>query len=293
MSAVSEKKNELEQIVYKAKKEIAERQKAVKSLTLQVNKLTEERKLLEDQIKTQKILVKEAEPDKQKFEQMMKEVGRLKAEFEEAIENSREKKEAVQKLNKKIKEVGGNKVKSAQAKLDGVKNQLDKVKKEITKLKVEIKSAERDLKKSQDKCENYEAEVTEAENKMREMKTEREDLEKRGGELVQKLGELKEAEKDGEERMNHTRETLTKLEAEENKFKSDRIEIDQQNVKYDEAIKEETRNVKHWKREITKLKLEVIPGEEVEELTNYFATEEGRQELEELNEEGMLILFFN
>ena len=57
--------------------------------------------------------------------------------------------------------------------------------------------------------------------------------------------------------------------------------------------KEETRNVKHWKREITKLKLEVIPGEEVEELTNYFATEEGRQELEELNEEGMLILFFN
>merc|ERR1719510_1169489 len=118
------------------------------------------------------------------------------------------------------------------------------------------------------------------------MKAEREDLEKRGSELVEKLSELKDAEKIGEERIQHTKESLSRLEAEENKFKSDRIEIDQQNVKYEEAIKEETRNVKHWKREITKLKLEVIPGEEVEELTNYFATEEGRQELEELNEEA-------
>ena len=61
-------------------------------------------------------------------------------------------------------------------------------------------------------------------------------MEKRGRELVQKLGELKEVENEGEERMNHTRETLAKLEAEENKFKSDRIEIDQQNVKYEEAM---------------------------------------------------------
>jgi len=65
----------------------------------------------------------------------------------------------------------------------------------------------------------------------------------------------------------------------------DRIEIDQQNNKYEEAIREETKNIKHWKREITKLKLEDIPGEEIEELKNYFNDEEGILELEQLNTE--------
>merc|ERR1719510_1733278 len=114
------------------------------------------------------------------------------------------------------------------------------------------------------------------------MKAEREDLEKRGSELVEKLSELKDAEKIGEERIQHTKESVSRLEGEGNKFKSDRIEIDQQNVKYEEAIKEETKNIKHWKREISKLKLEDIPGEEIEELKNYLASEEGKAELEQL-----------
>ena len=86
--------------------------------------------------------------------------------------------------------------------------------------------------------------------------------------------------------MAHTKESLSKLETEENKFKSERIEIDQENVKYEEAIREETKNIKHWKREIVKLKLEDIPGEEIEELKNYFITEEGMIDLQQLNPEG-------
>merc|ERR1719167_1894702 len=120
---------------------------------------------------------------------------------------------------------------------------------------------------------------------MREMKKERENLEKEGGILVEKLAELKEAETIGKDRIAHTKESLAKLEAEVNKYKSDRIEIDQQNNKYEEAIREETKNIKHWKREITKLKLEDIPGEEIEELKNYFNNEDGILELEQLNTE--------
>jgi len=71
-----------------------------------------------------------------------------------------------------------------------------------------------------------------------------------------------------------------------NQFKSERIEIDQQTVKFEEAIREETKNIKHWKREISKLKLEDIPGEEVEELRNYHDNEEGKQKLNQLNAEA-------
>merc|ERR1712110_1279127 len=113
-----------------------------------------------------------------------------------------------------------------------------------------------------------------------------EDLEKRGSELVEKLGELKEAGDIGRERILHTKESLAKLEAEENQFKSEQIEIDQQTVKFEEAIREETKNIKHWKREISKLKLEDIPGEEVEELRNYHDNDEGKQKLNQLNSEA-------
>ena len=272
--------------MHNGKKEIVQREKALKSLRLQITKIKEENKLLKQQIETQRPIVKKAEPDKEKMMELKNKVDSLKVEFEKAIEKSKDKKDAVQKLNKKIKEFGGNKVKSALTKLDGTKNQLDKVGKEITRLKVEIKSAERELKKSKEKCENFESEVQEAENKMREMKGVRENLEKEGGVLVEKLAELKEAEKIGKDRIAHTKESLAKLETEVNKYKSDRIEIDQQNTKYEEAIREETKNIKHWKREITKLRLEDIPGEEIQELKNYMDTEEGIRDLEQLNTES-------
>merc|ERR1719158_297563 len=103
---------ELDQIVHNAKKEILQREKSVKSLKLQINKIKEEKKLLEQQIQSQNPIVKQAKPDKAKMQELKSKVDAMKAEFEDAIEKSRDKKDAVQKLNKKIKEVGGNKVKS-------------------------------------------------------------------------------------------------------------------------------------------------------------------------------------
>jgi len=82
-------------------------------------------------------------------------------------------------------------IKSVQNKLDNVSNQLDKVKKEITRLEVGIKSSERDLKKSKDKYEAFDAEVAELENKIREGKTERDDLVKQNETLEAQVAELK------------------------------------------------------------------------------------------------------
>ena len=151
MSSLSEKKTELDQIVHNAKKDITNRQKSLRTLKMQIKKLAEERELLNEQIETQKPIVKKAEPNKEIMKELRDRVNHLQAEFDKAMETSRDKKEAVHKLNKVIKDVGGNKVKSARTRLDNVKNQLDKVNKEITRLKVDIKSAERELKKSKDK----------------------------------------------------------------------------------------------------------------------------------------------
>ena len=285
LATVSERKQELDQRLYAAKKEASERERALKKLSLDVKSLSEEKEILESQIVTQKKLVKQAEPDKKKLDDMNAKVEALRGEYEEAMENSREMKESVQKLNKKIKEVAGNKVKAARGKLDAAKDKLDKIRKETTRLNVEIATSERDLKKARDKCEAFEAEVKETEDKMREMKTEREAVEARGKDVIDRQKELMEKEKEGNQCLQHYRDALAKLEKEENKFKSDRIEIEQVNEKFASAIKEQTKTVHHWKREISKLELKDVPGEDTEALRT-FESEEDLQELEELNIEA-------
>jgi chromosome segregation ATPase len=66
---------------------------------------------------------------------------------------------------------------------------------------------------------------------------------------------------------------MEKLKHSENKFKSRQIEINQTREKFDAEIKEQTKNVAHWKRELKKLKLREVPGEEVDEELEMHSTE--------------------
>ena len=78
------------------------------------------------------------------------------------------------------------------------------------------------------------------------------------------------------EELQEAKKALVKLEEKETKYKSERIEIDQTNEKFASALKENSKTIHHWKREISKLKLEDIPGEDREELKEF-----SKEELEE------------
>merc|ERR1719219_2625240 len=207
---------------------------------------------------------------------MEKNCDALKQIFEDASEKGRESKEKVKELTKKIKEIHSSRVGSVQGKLEAVQAQVEKVKKEITRLEVGIKSSERELKKSKDKWEAYDAEVTEAENKLREMNKERESLETEGKKIIESVQDLETGLDEATETLKLCKESLAKLEQDETKHKSERIEIDQANEKFSAALKENTKTIQHWKREIAKLKLEDIPGEDKEELQAY-----AKEELED------------
>merc|ERR1719266_890885 len=173
----------------------------------------------------------------------------------------------------------------AKNKLDSVKTQHGKVKKEITHLKVGIHAAFRDLEKSKDKSSGYDNEIKEAETKMQAMKEQRVGLESKGKELIQNLEDIKSAEIKGKEKIIRSNEMIKSLEEEENSFKSDQIEIDQENEKYRMALKELNRSSKHWKREIEQLELQHIPGDDDRELLDYSASKENHAILENLDVE--------
>merc|ERR1712008_447595 len=151
----------------------------------------------------------------------------------------------------------------------GVQGEVEKVKKEITRLEVECKTSERNLKKSKDKWEAYDSEVSEAETKLREMNKERETLENEGEKIVESVKNFEKEMDEVTTSLKEVKESLTKLEEYETQYKSERIEIDQANEKFAAALKENTKTIQHWRREIAKLRLEDIPGEDAEIFKQY------------------------
>ena len=86
---MSERRTELEQSVFAVKREVGDREKQTKKLTMEVKSLTEKAKVLEEQIVSQEKHVKAAKPDEKKLAEMNSKVDAFRAEYEEAMENSR------------------------------------------------------------------------------------------------------------------------------------------------------------------------------------------------------------
>ena len=97
-----------------------------------------------------------------------------------------------------------------------------------------------------------------------------------GTKMVEKIKTLETQCEELTEELQEAKKALVKLEEKETKYKSERIEIDQTNEKFASALKENAKTIHHWKREISKLKLEDIPGEDREELKEF-----SKEELEE------------
>jgi len=205
--------------------------------------------------------VKEAAPNKNEVKKMMARINAAQKVYDAANERAQVVEKDVKACDAKIKEITGGKIKSVQKKLEDTKKQLDKVKTEITKLEVEIKTSERNLKKSIDKIKDGEEEVAECEEKMKSMQERRNEIEGLGSEVIKENdGKQKESE-ELQEAINGLKQDTDKITKEETALKSDRIEVDQQLQKYDEAIRDNNKKVKYWKNEMKKLKLEDVPGE--------------------------------
>merc|ERR1712240_947566 len=260
---LSRRRQELEDVLYKGKRELQEMKKQHGKLKVEVNPLKEQVVMMERQVADQENKVKEAAPDKKIVKEMQARMAAAQKVYDDADGKAKVVEKEVKECDAKIKEITGGKIKSVQKKLDDSKKQLDKIKSEITRLEVEIKTATRNLKKCTEKVESLEAEEKECEDSMRAMTERRNQIELEGSKVLEETNQKQEESKS-------LREAITKLKAEadviskeENTLKSSRIEVDQQLQKWDDAIKDNSKKVSYWKREMKKLELQEVPGEEV------------------------------
>ena len=261
MKEMGARRQQLDDFIFKTKKELQEMKKQLGKLRVEVNPLKEQATMLERQVSAQQQKVKEAAPDENQVKEMMARINAAQKVYDAANEKAEVVEKDVKACDDKIKEITGGKIKTVQKKLEDTKKQLTKVKTEITKLEVEIKTSERNLKKCLDKIKDSEEEVKECEEKMKEMQERRNQIEELGQVVIgENNGKQEESEKLQEEIKGLKQET-EKITKEETALKSSRIEVDQQLQKWDDAIRDNNKKVKYWKNEMRKLQLQDVPGE--------------------------------
>lgn len=284
VDTLGRRKGELENMIHKLTGEIKDMKKQQNKLQVEVNPLKEQASMLERQVSDQEKRVKEAAPDKKRVAEMKKRIDAAQAVYDDADSKSKVVEKEVKSCDIKIKEITGGKIKSVQKKLDDAKKQLDKIKQEVTKLKVEIKTTDRNLKKCNDSIESMEAEVKECEEKMTTGQERRKEIETEGATVMDELNDKKDKSKELREKIATLKKALDEVSKEENELKSSRIEVDQKLQEWDEKVKENTKKVAYWKREMKKLSLQEVPGEEMQELKEL--TDE---ELSEVNAEELTV----
>jgi len=257
-----QRRQELDEFVFKEKKEIQDMKRQLNKLSGEVNPLKENVRIMEKQVSEFEKRVRDSAPDKKQCTVLQKRVDTAQATYDDANEKAAVVENQVKSCDDEIKRITGGKIKGIQKKLQESKTKLEKIKTELTKLEVEISSSSRNLSKCAEKIETMETEVTECETQMKLWNERRGVIETDGTEM------MKETEAKGEE-LKVIRETIAKLKKEaeeiskqETELKSSRIEVDQKLQKYDEIIKENNKKVKYWKNDVKKMSLNEIPGEE-------------------------------
>ena len=266
----SRRRNQLDEKIATLKNSLKEEVKTQRKLAVEVNPLQQMMKELEAQVPAQERAVKEAAPDKKRVSEMKQRIDAAQAIYDTADGAAKEVEKEVKKCDAKINEIKGGKVKTVKKARDEAVKKFEQFKSEITKLGVEIKGNQRNLKKVTDKIESMEAEVKECEDSMTKMKERREQIEKEGGELLKDVGEKKEVVESLKETIVSLKKELEAVDKEETALKSSRIEVDQELTKWEDAVKDNTRKVQYWKKEIRKLSLQDVPGEDtpvLQELT--------------------------
>ena len=280
------RRQELDEFVFRTKKEIQEMKKQLGKLRVEVNPLKEQVDMLQRQVANQEAKVKEAAPDKKVVTRMQARIDEAQKVYDGANEKAGVVENQVKACDAKIKEITGGKIKSIKKSLDESKKKLEKIKAEITRLEVEIKSSDRNLKKCTDKIEAFQTEVTEMETNMRAWNERVKHIQDVAGQkIISKNIEKQEESEELQVEINKIKKEMDNISKEETELKSSRIEVDQQLQKWEDAVKDNSKKVSYWKREIKKLDLQEVPGEEVTPLPELTEEEILSLNMEELSYE--------
>ncbi|KAF7268607.1 hypothetical protein GWI33_018297 [Rhynchophorus ferrugineus] len=255
---------------------INELQPQLKTMKMDLDKFTRELKNLEQQqpnlarqIKQQEALSQSTKVDAKQVERLTAVVEQKKGEYQKASEAAKEVQVQVDGINNEIKEKTTGKIRKIDSSIKACAKTIDLCKKEIAKEKAGVKTAERNYAATEENIARMEQEVEDMEKSLRSMKKEREDMEVDAKKLLICLEELTEQLQDKQNLFSEAKCEVDKISTEENKLKSQKIDVDEKVNGHNKKLKEYQATVRAFESKLSELSLQDIPNQAAEELRKY------------------------
>jgi len=245
---------------------------------IEVQTLREQEPSLQTQLEMQEEKTAESISDPKKVEQLQKVVEKTKSHLDEVQINSAAVEKVVDRINKQIDDISGNRVRDQQTKITQLTKSVDKTKAEICRLQVAIKTAERNVKKTEKHIETLESDVHACEERLRNIQKEKSELEENAKGILNELQEFNEALSERDNAISSFKDKLNALQAREDKLKMTKIDLDQKLHESQKLLKELQQMIPECNRKIADLKLRAIPQEPLESLRDL--TEEEVKQLD-------------
>ncbi|KAL6437435.1 hypothetical protein ACFW04_005134 [Cataglyphis niger] len=245
---------------------------------IEVQTLREQEPSLQVQLKVQEKKAANSISDPKKVAQLQQALDAAKLHLDEVEESSASVEKEVARINSKIDDISGNRVRDQQKKIAQLTKSIDKAKAEVCRLQVAIKTAERNLKKTEKYIDTLQSDIHTCEERLRNIKKEKLELEESAKVILDELKELNEALTERDDAMSSLRDELNELQAREDKMKAVKIDLDQKLHESRKLLKELQHVIPEYNRKIAELELRSIPRETLEPLKDL--TEEEIDELD-------------
>uniref|UniRef100_A0A2C9JPE8 SMC hinge domain-containing protein n=2 Tax=Biomphalaria glabrata TaxID=6526 RepID=A0A2C9JPE8_BIOGL len=280
-ATLRQRKFKLEDTIAQQEKDLTILKHDLKKFTIELQGLKEQISALRKQQKEQETLMSSIVVDQNKLNSLQAVVDRCRKDYEKVANTAHVLEEEIKELHNQILDIGGAKLSAVQTRLKAIKNDIDKIVGQITKNTVGVKTSERNLKRAQEKVASLKDEIEETLQLIVTLTQQLKDNEGEGTNLLQLYEKAQADVKEKEGTLGAMKKEVEELEEHESDLAKDGVDFQHELEKYETLLKENKSKIKHWRKEMSLLKL--TPTSLEEERAGLTLPTLSEEELQRLN----------
>eukprot|EP00794_Sanderia_malayensis_P011500 gene11500-12695_t len=286
LEAILSQKASLQKSLENTKKELTEKKHELERATMENDALVKQQAELDERIDSIKQQIETSVLDQNHLKNLQHLVNVCEQDHNKASNAASCIEDSVQKLHKKIMDIGGAKLKTQQVKVNSVNKLIDEVAQDITKVNVAVKTANRNIAKSESKITSLEKDIQANSDALEKLLNDVKTLEEDAVKILEDYHTSQQKMQTAEQELKKVQEECKVFEKQESELKEKEVDLKHDVQKFDNIMKENNSKLKHWKAEIGKLELHNLGNDEEENQETFPVLSE--QELEDLNKEEVM-----
>ena len=227
----------------------------ISKLSLDIDSLKSETELLNDTLKQQISSFNASRNDKDDMNKAQGKLKSLNAELEDLENQTKTTQEKLQKLREKIMEIGGINLQLQNAKVASLSERIDIIQSKLKKKKSEMKKKGNEIKKSQKTLNVAQTEVETCGVELIRIEEQLSITKEKMSQFDESLEKILDEKEDLKEKINELMSQISEFEADNNQYKSFKVEIENKLEKLNKLVSYVKKEIKQFDTELRELKV--------------------------------------